>query len=212
MPLSLSLPKNLAIRTFGELLKVFSTKINLLYLLYSTARSFCVLHIIKKNYLLKTFLRTLILITRASLFCNSHMFKMVITSLDSSNASGRDCILVVVLKKLWAWTFLLTSWTLQLNKSVWRSLVFQIVGRFQRWSLYLKMFWKSLKITALLVFFLWLVFAKLVNNTIVDHLEKYELFSDIQYGFRSSWSTTDLLTIVSDRVLGLLGGLGLLEL
>ena len=74
------------------------------------------------------------------------------------------------------------------------------------------MFWKSLKITALLVFFLWLVFAKLVNNEIVDHLEKSELFSDIQYGFRSSRSTTDLLTIVSDRVLGLLGGLGLLEL
>ena len=186
MPLSLSLPKNLALRTFGELLKVFSTKINLLYLLYSTARSFCVLHIIKKNYLLKTFLRTLILITRASLFCNSHMFKMVITSLDSSNASCRDCILVVVLKKLWAWTFLLNSWTRQLNKSLWRSLVFQIVGRFQRWSLYLKMFWKSLKTTALLVFFLWMVFAKLVNNEIVDHLEKYELFSDIQYGFRSS--------------------------
>ena len=74
------------------------------------------------------------------------------------------------------------------------------------------MFWKTLKITALLVFFLWLVFAKLVNNEIVDHLEKSELFSDIQYGFRSSRSTTDLLTIVSDRVLGLLGGLGLLEL
>ena len=54
----------------------------------------------KQNCLLKTFLRTLILITRASLFCNSHMVKMVITSLDSSNASGLDCILVVVLKKL----------------------------------------------------------------------------------------------------------------
>ena len=30
------------------------------------------------------------------------------------------------------------------------------------------------------------VFVKLVNNTIVDHLEKSELFSDFQYGFRSS--------------------------
>ena len=29
------------------------------------------------------------------------------------------------------------------------------------------------------------VFEKLVNNTIVDHLEK-SLFSDFQYGFRSS--------------------------
>ena len=30
------------------------------------------------------------------------------------------------------------------------------------------------------------VFDKLVNNRIVDHLEKSGLFSDFQYGFRSS--------------------------
>ena len=30
------------------------------------------------------------------------------------------------------------------------------------------------------------VFEKLVNNMIVDHLEKCGLFSDFQYGFRSS--------------------------
>ena len=30
------------------------------------------------------------------------------------------------------------------------------------------------------------VFEKLVNNEIVDHLEKCGLFSDFQYGFRSS--------------------------
>ena len=30
------------------------------------------------------------------------------------------------------------------------------------------------------------VFGKLVNNRIVDHLEKCGLFSDFQYGFRSS--------------------------
>ena len=29
------------------------------------------------------------------------------------------------------------------------------------------------------------VFEKLVNNRIVDHLEKCSLFSDFQYGFRS---------------------------
>ena len=34
---------------------------------------------------------------------------------------------------------------------------------------------------------------------IVDHLEKYGLFSDFQYGFKSSRSTADLLTVVSDR-------------
>ena len=43
------------------------------------------------------------------------------------------------------------------------------------------------------------VFEKLVNNTIVDHLEKCGLFSDFQYGFRSSRLTANLLT-VSDRI------------
>ena len=44
------------------------------------------------------------------------------------------------------------------------------------------------------------VFEKLVNNRIVDHLQKCGLFSDFQYGFRSSRSTADLLTVVSDRI------------
>ena len=43
------------------------------------------------------------------------------------------------------------------------------------------------------------VFEKLVNNRIVDHLEKCGLFSDFQYGFRSSGSTADLRTVLSDR-------------
>ena len=44
------------------------------------------------------------------------------------------------------------------------------------------------------------VIEKLVNNRIVDHLEKCNLFSDFQYGFRSSRSTAYLLTVVSDRI------------
>ena len=44
------------------------------------------------------------------------------------------------------------------------------------------------------------VFEKLVNNRIVDHLEKCGLFSDFQYAFRSFRSTADLLTVVSDRI------------
>ena len=44
------------------------------------------------------------------------------------------------------------------------------------------------------------VFEKLVNNGIVDHLGKCGLFSDSQYGFRSSQSTSDLLTVVSGRI------------
>ena len=50
-----SVPRNLAVRTFGELLIVFSTKVNLLYLLYSADQRCCLLHLIKQNYLLKTF-------------------------------------------------------------------------------------------------------------------------------------------------------------
>ena len=44
------------------------------------------------------------------------------------------------------------------------------------------------------------VFEKLVNNSIVDHLEKCGLFYDFQYGFSSCRSTADLLTVVSDRI------------
>ena len=44
------------------------------------------------------------------------------------------------------------------------------------------------------------VFEKLVNNRIADHLEKCGLFSDCQYGFRSSRSIADLLTVASDRI------------
>ena len=41
---------------------------------------------------------------------------------------------------------------------------------------------------------------KLLNNRILDHLEKCGLFSDFQCGFRSSRSTADLLKVVSDRI------------
>ena len=37
-------------------------------------------------------------------------------------------------------------------------------------------------------------------------------FSDFQYGFRFSQSNADFLTVVSDRLLGILTGLQLLEL
>ena len=56
------------------------------------------------------------------------------------------------------------------------------------------------------------VFGKLINNRTVDHLEKCDLFSDFQYDSRSSRSTVDLLTVVSDRMAWLLTGLGLPEL
>ena len=44
------------------------------------------------------------------------------------------------------------------------------------------------------------IFEKIVNNKIVDPLKKCGLFSDFQYGFRSSRSTTDFLIVVCDRI------------
>ena len=43
------------------------------------------------------------------------------------------------------------------------------------------------------------VFQKLANNRIVGYLDKCGLFY-FQYGFRSSQSTGNLLTVVSDRI------------
>ena len=44
------------------------------------------------------------------------------------------------------------------------------------------------------------VFEKLVNNRILDQLEKSGHFSDFRYRFRSTWSSADLMTVVSDRI------------
>ena len=67
------------------------------------------------------------------------------------------------------------------------------------WSLYLRMLRKGYSPVSLFSV-VSKVFQKLVNNRIVDHLEKCGLFSDFQYGFRSSRSTADLLAVVSDRI------------
>ena len=44
------------------------------------------------------------------------------------------------------------------------------------------------------------VFEKIVNDKTNGDLGKCGLFSDFQYGFRSSQSTSDLLTVVSDII------------
>ena len=109
---NLSLPRNLVLMTFDELPILFLTKLNPLHLLYSAVWRCCLLHLIKQNFLLKTFWRTLILMTWDSLpvflsrtnlklhniSVSPKMVKKVITNLDFSNASGPDCIPVVVLK------------------------------------------------------------------------------------------------------------------
>ena len=98
--------------TFCELLILFPTKVNLLYLLYSTARSCCLLHLIKQNCLLKNFLRTLnlngsgisfpVFPSRTNLklhiSVSPKMGKKVIMNLDLWKAPCPDCVPVVVLK------------------------------------------------------------------------------------------------------------------
>ena len=56
------------------------------------------------------------------------------------------------------------------------------------------------------------IFEKLVNNRIVDHLEKSGLFSDFRYGFRSSYQLQIFSQLHLVELLQLLTVLGLLEL
>ena len=84
---------------------------------------------------------------------NPTIVKKVITNLDLSKTSDPDCIPVVVpqnceLELSYIFAELFSE-----------CLVFQIVGRFHQWSLYLRMLGKGLelKTTTQLVFFLWLV-------------------------------------------------------
>ena len=63
--------------------------------------------------------------------------------------------------------------------------------------------WKvSLVLSTVLNYFLvsLLYMVSKVSDRIVDHPEKCGLFSDFQYGFRSSWSAAKLPTVVSDRI------------
>ena len=64
-----SLSRNLTLGTFGKLPMLNKGKsTSSQYLLYLTAQKYCLLHLMKQNYLLKTFLRTIILMTQVSLF------------------------------------------------------------------------------------------------------------------------------------------------
>ena len=120
------------------------------------------------------------------------MVKKVITNLDLSKVSGPDCIPVVVLTNC-------------------EPKISYILAKLFSKCLMESCFpdcWKVSSVvysqkpppcSSSLLSMVSKVFEKLVNNRIVDHLEKCGLFPDFQHGFRSSQSTADLLTIVSDR-------------
>ena len=129
------------------------------------------------------------------------MVKKVIMNLDLSKASGPDCIPVVVLKNCEPeLSYILAE---LFNKCLKESCfpdcwkfssvvpVFKNVGKRSTAKNYHPIGLLSVVSK---------VFEKLVNNRIVDHLEKCGLFSDFQYDSRSSPSSKDFLTIASNRI------------
>ena len=127
------------------------------------------------------------------------MVKKVIMNLDLSKASGPDCVPVVVPKNCEPeLSYILAELFNKCPKEssfpdCWKvlSVVPKNVGERSTAKNYRPV--SLLSVVSK-------VFEKLVNNRIVDHLEKCGLFSDFEYGFRSSRSTTDILTVVSDRI------------
>ena len=115
------------------------------------------------------------------------MVKKVIMNLDLSKASGPDCIPVVVLKNCEPEHSYIVD---ELFNKCPKESCFPDSWKVASVFLYFRMLGKclQLKTTALLVFFfvISIVFEKLVNNRIVDHLKNCGLFSDFQYGFKSS--------------------------
>ena len=128
------------------------------------------------------------------------MVKKIIMNLDLSKASGPDCVPVVVLKncELELSYILAELFNKCLKESCfpdcWK--VSSVVPAFK--NVGERSTAKNYHPVSLLSV-VSKVFEKLVNNRIVDHLEKCGLFSDFQYGFRSSPSTAGLLTVVFDR-------------
>ena len=115
------------------------------------------------------------------------MVKKVIINLDLSKASGPDCIPVVVLKncepelsyilaelfnKCLKESCFSDCWKVSSVVPVFKNVVERSTAK------------NCCPVSLLSV--VSKVFEKLVNNRTVDHLKKCGLFSDIQYGFRSS--------------------------
>ena len=124
----------------------------------------------------------------------------VIMDLDLSKASGPDCIPVVVLKNSEPeLSYILAELSDKYLKEscfpdCWK--VSSVVPVFKN---VLERSTAATYCPVSLLSVVSKVFEKLVNNRTVDHLDKCGVFSDFQYGFRSSGSAVDL-TVVSDRI------------
>ena len=129
------------------------------------------------------------------------MIKKVIMNLDSSKASGPDCVPMVVLKNCEReLSYILAE---LLNKCLKESCFPDCWKVSSVFHVFTNVGERSAAKNYRLVTFLSVVrkvFDKLENDRIVDHLKKCGLFSDFQYGFRSSPSNADLIIIISDRI------------
>ena len=178
----------------------------------------CCLHLIQLNCLLKIFSKNSSLddlgvslpicpsrtnVKLHNVSVTRKMVKMVISNLDSSKASGPDCIPVVVpnnckselsyllaelfnqcLKESFFPDFWKVSSVVPGIKNVWERSTAKNYCGFSLLAVVNK------------------VFRKLVNDRIVVCLEKCGLFSDFQYGFRSgaTWAWTLDISKASDSV------------
>ena len=139
--------------------------------------------------------------TNLNISVTTKMVKKVIINLDLLKPSGPDCIPVLVLKNCEPeLSYILAELFNKFLKEscfpdCWKVSsvvpVFKNVGERSTAKNYRP--FSLLSVVSK-------VFEKLLNNRIVDHLEKCGLFSDFQYDFRSSRSTADLRTVVSDRI------------
>ena len=125
----------------------------------------------------------------------------VIMTLDSSKASDPDCIPLVVLKNCESkLSYILAElFNMCLKESClpycWKvSSVVPVLKNVGEWFTA-----KPYRPVSLLSV-VRKVFQKLVNDKIIDHLEKFGLFPNLQHGFRSCRSTADLLTVLSDGI------------
>ena len=115
--------------------------------------------------------------------------------------------LAVIVFQRWFWRTLSPNFYTYLPKFsafIWRNFVFKIFERSCLLSLYLKNVGEKCTATnyrpVSLLFVARETFEKLVNNSLVHHLEKCGFFSAFQYGSKSSRSTVDLLTVVYDTI------------
>ena len=163
-----SLPRNLALRTFGELLIVFSTKVNLLYLFYSVAWScykakstsykaeLFAKNVSKNSNLDDSGIPLPVFPSRTNLKLHNislapKMVKKIIANLNSSKASGFDCIPVLKNCEPELSYIIAEHFSMCLKESCLSDF-----GRSHWWSLYLRILGKGLllKTTTQLVFFL----------------------------------------------------------